>query len=159
LLIETNGYGLTPSNLDYLKTSGVDSFWLDIKAHDPEKHRWLTGCSVDRILRLPEEMVKRSFVLEVLSLFIPGVVETEDLQRIAKHVWAVDRAIPFTILAFFPEHQMQDFRSPSVEEMVKAYEAVRGAGLTKVRLGNLGVVIHTQKHREYLIAHVDSSAY
>ena len=104
-------------------------------------------------------MVKRGFVLEVLSLFIPGVVETEDLQRIAEHVRAVDRAIPFTILAFFPEHQMRNFRSPSVEEMVKAYEAVSSAGLTRVRLGNLGVFIQTEKHREYLIAHVDSSAY
>ena len=32
VLIESNGYGLTPQNLDKLKNSGVDSFWLDIKA-------------------------------------------------------------------------------------------------------------------------------
>ena len=45
VLIETNGYGLTPQNLDRLHASGVDAFWLDIKAHDNEKHKWLTGCS------------------------------------------------------------------------------------------------------------------
>ncbi|MCK5194911.1 MAG: hypothetical protein KAQ71_13950, partial [Desulfobulbaceae bacterium] len=33
VLIETNGYGLTPQNLDYLQDSGVDAFWLDIKAY------------------------------------------------------------------------------------------------------------------------------
>lgn|GEM_PF-4766893 len=32
VLVETNGYGLTPKNLDML--SAVDSFWLDIKAYD-----------------------------------------------------------------------------------------------------------------------------
>ncbi|MBW1982534.1 MAG: radical SAM protein, partial [Deltaproteobacteria bacterium] len=159
VLIETNGYGLTPENLDYLRDSGVDGFWLDIKAYDVDRHRWLTGCTVERILQLPEEIVKRDFVLEVLSLYIPGVVETGDLVEIARILQAVDRAIPFTILAFFPEYRMKDFRSPSVEEMVDAYEAVRGAGLILVRLGNVGVFASTEKEREYLAARVDDSAY
>lgn len=159
LLIETNGYGLTPHNLDYLKFSGVDAFWLDIKAHDPEKHQWLTGCSNDRILRLPEEIMQRDFVLEVLSLYIPGVVEAKDLQKIAEGLKAVDSSIPFTILAFFPEHQMRHFRSPTVEEMVEAYETVRRIGLTQIRLGNLGVFVHTEREHDYLAAHVDVGAY
>ena len=159
LLIETNGYGLTPQNLSYLKASGVDAFWLDIKAYEPEKHRWLTGCSGDRVLRLPEEIIKQGFVLEVLSLFIPGLVETNDLEKIARTLATVDRSIPFTILAFFPEHQMRDFRSPSVEEMVHAYEAVRSTGLTKVRIGNVGVFARTEKERKYLVDHVEPSDY
>jgi len=65
----------------------------------------------------------------------------------------------FTLLAFFPEHQMRDFRSPSVEEMVHSYETVRSTGLTKVRLGNVGVFVHTEKDRKYLLARVDRSAY
>jgi len=43
--------------------------------------------------------------------------------------------------------------------MVKAYESVRGAGLTRVRLGNVGVFAPTEKDREYLMARVDGSAY
>ena len=59
VLLETNGYGLTLQNLDYLQTSEVDAFWLDIKAYDPKKHKWLTGCSNERILKLPEEIRRR----------------------------------------------------------------------------------------------------
>jgi pyruvate-formate lyase-activating enzyme len=158
-LIETNGYGLTSQNLDYLKASGVDAFWLDIKAYDTEKHRWLTGCPSDRILKLPQEMIRRGFVLEVLSLLIPSLVEVDELEKIARSLEAVDSGIPFTILAFFPEHKMKDFRSPSVEEMVRAYEAVRAIGLTNVRLGNVGICARTDEDREYLVANVDSSAY
>ncbi|MBW1694797.1 MAG: radical SAM protein [Deltaproteobacteria bacterium] len=55
ILIETNGFGLIPQNLDRLRASGVDAFWLDIKTHDAEKHKWLTGCSNEHILKLPEE--------------------------------------------------------------------------------------------------------
>jgi pyruvate-formate lyase-activating enzyme len=159
VLLETNGYGLTTQNLDYLQESGVDSFWLDIKAFNPEIHRWLTGCSNDRILGLPAEIRRRDFVLEVLSLYIPGVVETEDLTEIAQLLQAVDSEIPFTLLAFFPEYRMQDHRSPTVKEMVLAYQHVKASGLKNVRLGNLGVFARTEADRAYLIDNVEPAAY
>ena len=159
VLIETNGYGLTPEHLDVLKDSGVDSFWLDIKAEDPHRHRWLTGCDNQWILEVPREMFKRNFIVEVLSLYIPGVVEAEELGRIAGRLAAVTTEIPFTILAFFPEHRMQHFRPPTVEEMVRAYEGAKAAGLTAIRLGNLGVFARTTEDFRLLQAHVDNDAY
>jgi len=159
LLIETNGYGLTHQNLDLFKESGVDAFWLDIKTFDPEIHGWLTGCSNDHILKLPEEMVKRRFVLEVLSLYIPDLVETEELVKIARVLNRVDSSIPFTILAFFPEHEMKDFRNPSVLEMVDAYQKVKAAGLKNVRLGNVGIFARNEKDQNFLAEHVDRDSY
>ena len=159
VLIETNGYGLAPENLDYLADSGVDSFWLDIKAHDPEKHKWLTGCANDHILKLPEEIVRRGFVLEVLSLYIPDLVEADELVRIAMILKAVDPAIPFTILAFFPEYKMKEFRRPMVKEMVDAYQKVKATGLQNIRLGNLGVFARTEADRKYFEDHVDPGAF
>jgi len=159
LLIETNGYGLTHQNLDYLRDSGVDAFWLDIKAHDREKHKWLTGCANDRILKLPGEMVERVFTLEVLSLFIPGLVETDELKQISQSLRDVDSSIPFTILAFFPEHRMKDYRAPTVREMVEAYQAAKSVGLENVRLGNVGIFAKTERDQAYLMANVDKGAY
>ena len=159
VLIETNGYGLTPENLDSLRQSGVDSFWLDIKAENADQHRWLTGCDNQWILQLPEEMLRRKFVLEVLSLYIPGVVEAEELGRIAGLLAAVDSEIPFTILAFFPEYRMKDFRAATVEEMVRAYENAKTAGLKQIRLGNLGVFAKDVEDYRFLEAHVDGDAY
>jgi pyruvate formate lyase activating enzyme len=159
ILIETNGYGLTPQNLDYLKETGVDAFWLDIKAYDPDKHKWLTGCANDRILKLPEEMIKRGFVLEVLSLYIPGLVETNDLKKIAGLLARVDTGIPFTILAFFPEYRMKDYPKPSVRQMVEAYQRTKAAGLKNIRLGNLGVFLKTEADQTYLMENVDPGAY
>jgi pyruvate-formate lyase-activating enzyme len=159
LLLETNGYGLTPENLDYLKEAGVDAFWLDIKAYDPEKHRWLTGCSNEHILGLPAEITKRGFTLEILSLYIPDLVETDELVKIAGIIREIDADIPFTILAFFPEHEMTAFRSPSVLDMVTAYQKVKALGLRNIRLGNLGVFAGTTKDRLYLAAHVARSDY
>ena len=159
VLVETNGYGLTPENLDMLRDSGVDGFWLDIKAEDSDRHQWLTGCDNHWILQLPEEMLKRNFVVEVLSLYIPGVVEAEELGRIAGRLAAVDSTIPFTILAFFPQYLMRDFQTPSVEDIVRAYENAKAAGLTRIRLGNLGVFANSVEDYRYLEAHVDNDAY
>ncbi len=158
VLIETNGYGLTPRNLDRLRASGVDAFWLDIKAHDAEKHKWLTGCSNEHILRLPEEILKRGFTLEVLSLYIPDLIEADELEKIARDLSAVDTAIPFTILAFFPEYRMMDFRRPNTKEMVEAYRIVKAMGLKQIRLGNLGVFVRNDQDRDYVMASVDMSA-
>ncbi|MFC1811872.1 radical SAM protein [Thermodesulfobacteriota bacterium] len=159
VLIETNGYGLTSKNLDYLKDSGVDSFWLDIKAHDTEKHKWLTGCSNDHILKLPEEIVRRGFVVEVLSLYIPDLVEADELERIALILKTVDPEIPFTILAFFPEYKMKEFRRPTVKEMVKSYQKIKATGLQNIRLGNLGVFVRTEADQKYFADHVAPGAY
>jgi pyruvate-formate lyase-activating enzyme len=159
VLIETNGYGLTSRNLDFLQESGVDSFWLDIKAYDLEVHRWLTGCGNERILKLPEEMVKKGFALEVLSLYIPGVVETSQLIEIAKVLQAVDAGIPFTILAFFPEFRMKDYRSPKLFEMIEAHKAVTSQGLKNVRLGNTGIFAKSYEDYEKLEQEVGFGAY
>jgi len=150
VLIETNGYGLTPQNLDVLKEAGVDSFWLDIKAYDETDHKWLTGCFNRNLLRLPEEILKRGFVLEVLSLYIPHLVETPQLKKIAQHLFNVDPDIPFTLLAFFPEYQMKKYRSPKVSEMIEAYTAVKAVGLRNVRLGNTGIFASTKEDHSLL---------
>jgi len=159
VLIETNGYGLTPSHLDLLKESGVDSFWLDIKAYDAEVHKWLTGCSNEWILQLPEQMIKRGFVLEVLSLYIPQLVETSQLVEIAKILSRVDKNIPFTILAFFPEFKMKDYRSPKLSEMIDAYLAVKSIGLRSVRLGNTGIFAKTEEEYQILEEMLGQGAY
>ncbi|MGD2186262.1 MAG: radical SAM protein [Desulfobacterales bacterium] len=159
LLIETNGYGLTPHNLDCFAKSGVDSFWLDIKAFDAKTHKWLTGCTNEHILQLPQEMIRRGFMLEVLSLYIPGLVETDDLENIARILTAADADIPFTILAFFPEYRMKDFNRPSVAEMVEAYQRVKKVGLKNIRLGNVGVFVRSEADQAYLMENVDPAAF
>jgi pyruvate-formate lyase-activating enzyme len=90
ILFETNGYGLTSTNLDLFREAGLDSFWLDIKAYDDKVHRRLTGASNKRVLRLPSEMASRDFVLEVSSVYIPNWVETDQIRKIAELLSQVD---------------------------------------------------------------------
>ncbi len=150
VLFETNGYGLTPHNLDLFQQAGIDTFWLDIKAFDEETHRKLTGVSNSRILKLPAEIKERGFVLEVLSLYIPGWVETDQIAKIATELAVVDTEIPFTILAFFPEYKMMDVPSPNMWQMIGAYNAAKDAGLRKIKLGNVHLFVNTREEYEIL---------
>lgn len=150
ILFETNGYGLTPKNLDLFKESGIDSFWLDIKAWDRDIHKELTGVENDWILKLPEEILKRDFTLEILSLYIPNWVETDQIEKIAQHLAVVNNEIPFTILAFFGEYKLRDVPGPDLNQMLEAYEAAREAGLKNIRFGNLGIFVKNEEDYELL---------
>lgn len=150
VLLETNGFGLTPSTLDALAEAGLDSFWLDIKAYDGEVHRRLTGVDNERSLELPQEMVAPDFVLEVLSLHIPDWVESEQIGAIAENIASADPDIPFTVLAFFPAHNLSGLRSPTAEELVASWQTARQAGLVNVRVGNVGTVVKTEGDLETL---------
>jgi len=154
VLIEANGYGLTPENLDKLKDSGVDSFWLDIKAFDGEVYRKLCGTTNKWVLNAPSEIVERDFVLEVLTLFIPDWVETDQIEKIARLVHQASPDIPFTILAFFPAYKMKKARAPTLSEMMDAFHKVKKTGLKNVKLGNCGVFIKTNQDWEILLNEV-----
>lgn len=143
VLLETNGWGLTPTNLDMLASAGLDAFWLDIKAYDEAVYRRLCGTSNESVLQAPAEILSRGFTLEVLTLVIPGWVETDQIGAVARLIADLDPDIPFTILAFFPTYQMSDTPPPTLDQMVEACEAVCEAGVRQVRLGNCGVFVRT----------------
>ncbi|MDH5200412.1 MAG: radical SAM protein [Candidatus Bathyarchaeota archaeon] len=151
VLFETNGYGLTPGNLDTFREAGIDSFWLDIKAHDGGVHRRLMGCPNDRVLELPAEIVERGFFLEVSTVCIPGWVEADQIGEIAGLLAGVDPETPYGIIAFIPENEMREVPSPDYGQMVGAFEAARDAGLRNVRVGNLGCFVRDMEQYEALL--------
>ncbi len=157
VLFETNGYGLTPQNLDVLKSAGVDAFWLDIKAYSEEVYRKLCGTSNKTVLQSPAEILDRGFVLEVLSLYIPGWVEIAELEKIAHHLAEIDPKIPFTLLAFFPAYKLKNVRPPTLYEMLTAYFTVTRY-LKNVKIGNCHVFARTEKDWEILISAVGKNA-
>jgi len=154
VLIETNGYGLTPENLNRLRDSGVDSFWLDIKAYDGEVYQKLCGTTNEWILKTPHEILKRDFILEVLTLFIPGWVEDDQILKISKLLYTLNPNIPLTILAFFPAYKMMNVKPPVLSDMVRVYKRVKEIGLENIKLGNYGVFIKTNEDLEFFMKEI-----
>ena len=148
VLVETNGYALTKKNLKVLREGGVDSFWLDIKAYDEKIYRKLCGTSNKTVLECLSLIVDLDFTVEVLTLFIPGIVETDQHRQIARLISDIDSSIPTTLLAFFPSYKLKETRSPTFNEMMTSYRVLREEGLTNIRLGNIGVFAKTEEQVE-----------
>ena len=45
-----------------------------------------------------------------------------------------------------------------IDEMLEAYLKAKPTGLKNIRLGNLGVFIHNERHRDFLMANIDTRA-
>jgi len=140
--IETNGYGLTPKNLETLYEAGLDSIWLDMKAYYEETYRYLCGTTNKWVLELPAIIHDMGIVLEVVLLYIPGLVEVDQLEKFAELLVEVDKDIPVMLLAFFPEFKLLHLRSPTLDEIVAGYMVLKKR-LNKVRIGNVGVFCKT----------------
>jgi pyruvate formate lyase activating enzyme len=156
VLLETNGYALTNHNLDILKEGGIDAFWLDIKAYDPKIYKKLCGTSNKTVLESVPLSYEAGFVLELLTLYIPGWVETDQHIAIAQHIAETDPSIPTTLLAFFPTYQLSEVRPPTLEEMMQSAQAMLQQGLTNLRLGNIGVFVKSQQDYDTLSSKLDN---
>lgn len=149
--IETNGYGLTRRNLEAYWEAGLDSIWLDMKAYRGDVYRRLCGTANEHILELPGLIYDMGFILEIVLLYIPGFVETDQIRLFGELIASVDKDIPVTLLAFFPEYKLLDHHSPSKEEVIRAFKALVENGLRKVRIGNIRVFCKTIDELEELI--------
>lgn len=155
--IETNGFGLTPRNLEVLYESGLDSIWLDMKAFDEEVYRFLCGTSNRHVLELPAMIRDMGLVLEVVLLYIPGLVELNQMVKFAEHIASVDKDIPVMLLAFFPQYKLMYLREPTLREMISAYKAL-SSKLNKVRVGNVGVFCKTNSCIDELVRELSREA-
>ena len=156
--IETNGYGLTPKNLDALRAAGLDSIWLDLKAYYEDTYMNLCGTTNEWVLKVPELTKDLGLVLEIVILYIPGMVEHDQMEKFAELIKGVDPDIPVTLLAFFPQHLMLNYRSPTFEEMVHAYKIFKRYGIRNVKIGNVGVFCKNKECTDRLIDLVGRSA-
>jgi pyruvate-formate lyase-activating enzyme len=157
VLLESNGYGLTPKNLDLLQKAELDSYWLDIKAYDEDIYKKLCGASNKIVLNSVKEIIKRDFVLEILTVYIPDFVEADEFEKIAQLITEIDENIPFHILAFFPQYKLKTYRPPNLDEILETYKAIKEVGLKNIQIGNVGVFVKNEDQIKKLVKVIGKS--
>jgi pyruvate formate lyase activating enzyme len=148
---ETNGSASRPL-LDQmaglsLKSGGCIKF--DLKAYDERISIALCGVSNRRTLenfahlatftpRRPEPPL-----LVASTLLVPGYMDAREISQIATFISSLNPAIPYALLAFYPQFEMADLPTTSRSHAQECLAAAQEAGLTRVRVGNLHLLSDT----------------
>ncbi|HWN08120.1 MAG TPA: AmmeMemoRadiSam system radical SAM enzyme [Pyrinomonadaceae bacterium] len=126
----------TPQVLDYLRP-WTDAYKIDLKSMNDKNYRQLGGV-VDNILETVQMVHDRGFWEEIVTLVIPGFNDSEDeLKRAADFIAAVSPDIPWHVTAFHQDYRMTENANTTAEQLVRACEIGREAGLRFIYAGNL----------------------
>jgi len=145
---ETNGYwkrefALKAAELS-LKSGGVVKF--DLKAWNPNLNRAMSGVSSVPTLESFRMIGDRSLeqraevpVLTASTLLVPGYVDAEEVEGLARFVADIDSRIPYTLLAFYPHYMLTDLPTTSRDLAYRCLEAA-SEHLENVRMGNTNLL-------------------
>ena len=126
----------TPRVLDYLRP-WTDCYKIDLKSMSDRAYRQLGGV-VDNILDTVRMVHERGFWEEIVTLVVPGFNDSEDeLRRAADFIASVSPDIPWHLTAFHKDYRMTENANTTAEQLVRACEWGRAAGLRYVYAGNL----------------------
>ena len=70
------------------------------------------------------------------TTLVPGYVDEEEVEPIARFVSALDAKLPYLLIGYFSCHHLADLPNTSKQQARRCASAARGAGLKKVRLDN-----------------------
>jgi pyruvate formate lyase activating enzyme len=111
---------------------------VDLKAFSNGFYKEQCGAKLEPVLQSIETMVETGVWLEVTTLLIPGLNDSDDeLNHIARFLAGVDPNIPWHISRFHPTYRLTDVPSTSPEIIHHAKEIGLKAGLRYVYTGNL----------------------
>ncbi|MEM2994460.1 MAG: radical SAM protein [Candidatus Bathyarchaeia archaeon] len=142
---ETNGY-MNPHLAEKaaecaLKSGGNIKF--DLKAWNETLNIALCGVSnktaLENFRLIGEKFHSKRPELPLLSastLLVPGYVDAEEVESIAKFISQINPNIPYTLLAFYPCYVMDDLPTTSRKQALECQKAAE-KHLKNIRIGNI----------------------
>jgi len=126
----------TPQVLDYLRP-WIDLYKVDLKSFD-DRHYHELGGRIGPILDSIRRIYQMGLWLEIVTLLIPGFNDSADeLRRLTEFVAGISPDIPWHVTAFHADYKMTDPRDTRPEDLLRAGEIGREAGLRYIYAGNL----------------------
>jgi len=132
----TNGY-MTEEVLNDVYPY-MDAANVDLKGFTEEHYQKICGARLKPVLESIKLMKKLGVWVEVTTLLIPTVNDSEDdLRGIAEFILSIGAETPWHVSRFYPTYKMLDVPSTPVRSVVKAREIGLDVGLRYVYTGNI----------------------
>lgn len=133
----TNGYE-TPEAVETIAPL-LDAANVDLKAFSEEYYRRICGARLQPVLETLRLMVRLGIWVEVTTLLVPGLNDSEEELRALTSFIAGELGpdVPWHVSRFFPAYKMAGHPVTPVESIRRALRIGREAGLRYVYGGNL----------------------
>jgi pyruvate formate lyase activating enzyme len=116
----------------------MDAANVDLKFFRDDSYRKICGARLDPVLETIRSMRAGGVWVEVTTLLIPGLNDSEEeLRDIASFIRSVDPAMPWHVSRFHPIYRMTDRPATPVSSIQKAREIGLAEGLQFVYPGNI----------------------
>jgi pyruvate formate lyase activating enzyme len=146
---ETNG-SMNPNLLDEMMSLSLESggcVKFDLKAMDANIHYALCGVDNKRTFenfaaaakRIPERSEPPPLIAS--TLLVPGYIDAQEVKAIASFISKLNPDIPYALLGFRGDFLMTDLPRTSWEQANRCLQAAEDAGLKRVRIGNVGILV------------------
>jgi pyruvate formate lyase activating enzyme len=131
----SNGNG-TPQVLEYIRP-WIDFYKVDLKSFDDHHYRQLGG-RIGPILDTVGWLHENGVWLEIVTLLIRGFNDSDgELRRLAEFLVSISPDIPWHVTGFHSDYKMTDTQDTRPEDLMRAAEIGKKAGLRYVYAGNL----------------------
>ncbi len=135
----TNGY-MTDDAIKKI-SKYLDAATVNIKASaDPEFYKkFMSVPNVEPIFDSMKRLKKQRIFMEITNLIIPQIGDSvERCRQLAERINAnLGTDIPFHILQFFPNYQLKELPSTSIDALERCAREARQSGLRYVYIGNV----------------------
>jgi pyruvate-formate lyase-activating enzyme len=117
-ILLTNGYNLDVNMAQRLEEAGLKEVCVSIKAFTDSIHIYYTGASNRRLLENFKRLDRCRMKLRAESVLIPGLVDVDEIERIAKFIASLNPSIPYRIDAYVqvPDTPWPDAPPEKVQE-------------------------------------------
>ena len=142
---ETNG-AIGQPYLDMMAEVSLQSggcIKFDLKAWDEGLHKALCGVTnkktLDNFKHLSTWTPQRPDppFLIASTLLVPGYVDEQEVDAIARYIGSLNPDIPYSLLAFYPRFYLKDLPTTSRRHAVRCQEVARRAGIRRTHIGNI----------------------
>ena len=136
---KTNGY-LTPQAIELLSEPDrplLDAANVDLKGFDDGYYRKVCGARLQPVLDAIEQLHRRGVWVEVTTLLIPGVNDSDDeLRAMAGWLAGLSPDIPWHLWRFHPDYRMSEVAPTRLDDIRRASTIGHQAGLRYIYASN-----------------------
>lgn len=119
--------------------SWVDAANIDLKSFSYDYYQHVLKTKLDGVLDTLKSFAKSDIWLEITTLIIPGVNDSdEEIDKMAEFIacnLGID--VPWHFSAFHPDYKMLDTPNTSLESLQRVKSIAKGFGIKHVYIGNV----------------------